>query len=102
MALQGSHQRNATVIAIEEPTELATLSRADYLRVFGNLDEMVWPILDILPSERTRMQLQLVYDYFVKEQPKLHTCRQFSWILVYSPHLERSTAFRGWKLDFRC
>eukprot|EP01052_Picozoa_sp_SAG31_P015560 SAG31_NODE_1003_length_10447_cov_3.491593_15_plen_241_part_00 len=62
--LQGNNERNATIISIEEKTELATLSRGDYLRVFGNLSAIVWPILDVPMAERTQMQLQLVHSYF--------------------------------------
>jgi CRP-like cAMP-binding protein len=64
VALQeGGAERNATIVALG-PCELASLSSADYLRICGNLEEVVWPILDLPPAERTEMQLQLVLAYF--------------------------------------
>eukprot|EP01051_Picozoa_sp_SAG22_P006367 SAG22_NODE_414_length_10840_cov_7.404990_1_plen_1401_part_00 len=61
----GGNVRSASVVALG-PCTLAVLSHADYLRICGTLDDLVWPILDIAPADRSPAQLQLVYALFAK------------------------------------
>ena len=52
--------RSAAVVALG-PVQLAVLAQSDWMRLRGDgsLDEIVWPILEIPPDERTIAQLKV-------------------------------------------